>query len=515
MHGRRSRTLAAAVALSVVAVPAMAQQPDLSEVREQLVIVRTFDAMGRALGDISGFAVGGAFVATGAALLVGAEEAVVVLPETRDEFPAAVVVLEQRSGVAVLRAEGLEAEGLRFAATDAEPQQGHRLYIPRFAPDGTIAEEAAPGSVSELRIIEPTAIGERDVLLYRHNALATARQYGMPLLNDCAEAVGQLRTDPDISRTTLNARPDPGPAPFAVSAAAIREVIAEAGGEPRLAEEPCLDPVAVAETAVRAAEQAAARAEAAAAEAEAAGEERDLALEEAQAAQTAAEQSQAEREAAEAAAQQLARQRRWLAAAVILGLVAAVAVVLLLVQRLRRRRDALSASEEALKSALRPAAFSCLLDGADKSGRGYAVKISAEQLGDSSGVVVGRNPAQAGALLDHPEASREHFRLTARGDELVVTDLHSTNGTFVDGERLEAGAKTAVADGAAIGVGSAITLRLTIQQAGTRPSGQLADRVAQVKGLETLFVDEVRGTPKCDLKPTFRDRFREQVKKSR
>ena len=466
MRGMRSRTLAAAVALSMVAAPTLSQPPDLNEVREQVVIIRAFDAMGRALGDISGFAVGGGFVATNAALLVGVEEVVVVLPETRDEFPASVDSLEQRSGVAVVRAERFEAEGLRFAAQDGEPEQGETLYLPRFAPDGTIDGQVTRGSISELRIIEPTAVGERDVLLYRHNALATSRQYGMPLVNDCGEAVGQLRTDPGMSRTALNARPDPGPAPFAASAAALRDVLAGAGAELRLAEEPCLGPVAVAEAARRAAEVASARAEAATAAAETAGDERDAARAEAEAARTAAEQSQAARETAEAEAERLARQRRWLGAAVILGVAVSVAIVLLLAQQLRRRREALSASEKAQEGALRPAAFSCLLDGNDENGRGYALKISAEQLGSPTGVVVGRNPAQAGALLDHPEASREHFRLSSRGDELVVTDLHSTNGTFVNGERLEAGGEVAVADGAEIGVGSAIALRLTIQRTG-------------------------------------------------
>ncbi len=460
MRGTRSATCLAAVTLLGVAVPAWAQPPDVREIREQVVIVRAFDAMGRALGDLSGFAIGGGFVATNAALLADAEDVVVVVSETRHEFPAVVVVLERRSGVAVLRADGFGAAGLRFADPDLEPTQGQGLYLPRFAPDGTVEEEAVPGSISELRIIEPTALGERDVLLYRHNAPATARQYGMPLLNDCGEAVGQLRTDPDVSRTTLNARPDPGPAPFAAAATAVRDVLVAAGAEPRIAEEPCLDPVTAAQAARREAEEAAARAEAAAAEAEIAGEERDAAREEAQAARTAADQSEAERETAEAEANRLARQRRWLGAATILGLAVAVGVVLLLAQRLRRRR-------EALETALHPAAFSCLLDGADEIGRSYALKISAEQLGSSEGVVVGRNPAQAGTLLDHPEASREHFRLTVRGNELVVTDLHSTNGTFVNSERLEAGAEAAVGDGAEIGVGSAITLRLTVQRTGT------------------------------------------------
>ena len=470
MHRTSSTTFAVAVAVSVAAAPGVAQPPDLSEVREQVVIVRGFDAMGQALGDISGFAVGGEFVATNAALLQRAEEVVVVLPTTRDEFPASAELLERRAGVAVLRAEGLAGEGLRFAAPEAEPEQGDSLYLPGFAPDGTIAGQMTPGSISELRIIEPATVGERDVLLYRHNALATARQYGMPLLNDCGEAVGQLRTDPGMSRTVLNARPDPGPAPFAASAGAVRDVLAAAGIAPRLAEEPCLDPVAAAEAARQSAEAAVARAEAADAVAEAAGEERDAAQAEAEEAQTAAEESQAERDAAQAEAARLARQRRWITASVILGLTVAVAVVLLLARRLRRRREALSASQEALeevqKEALRPAAFSCLLDGADDDGRGYALKISAEQLGSPSGVVVGRNPAQAGAILNHSEASREHFRLAARDDELLLKDLHSTNGTFVNGERLEAGAEVAVVDGAAIGVGSAVTIRLKIEPKG-------------------------------------------------
>ena len=466
MRGTSSTTLAAAVAFSVAGAPAAAQPPDLGEVREQVVIVRAFDAMGRALGDISGFAVGAGFVATNAGLLVGAEDVVVVLPETRSEFPASVDSLDQRSGVAVVRAEGLEAEGIPFAAPEPEPQQGDSIYLLRFAPDGTVDGQVTPGSISELRIIEPTAVGERDVLLYRHNALATARQYGMPLLNDCGEAVGQLRTDPDMSRITLNARPDPGPAPFAAASTAVRDVLVAAGAEPRFSEEPCLDPVAAAEAARREARAAAARAEAAAAEAEAAGEQRDAARDEARAARTAADQSEAELETAEAEAERLARERRWLAAAAILGLAVAVAIALLLAQRLRRRREALAASEKELERAVLPAAFSCLLDGADESARGYALKISAEQLGASTGVVVGRNPAQAGALLGHPEASREHFRLKARGDELVVTDLHSTNGTFVNGERLDAGRETSVADGAEIGIGSAIALRLRIQRNG-------------------------------------------------
>ena len=39
-------------------------------------------------------------------------------------------------------------------------------------------------------------------------------------------------------------------------------------------------------------------------------------------------------------------------------------------------------------------------------------------------------------LLDGAEVSRAHCRIDVAGDEVSVTDLNSTNGTFVDNKRL-------------------------------------------------------------------------------
>lgn len=49
---------------------------------------------------------------------------------------------------------------------------------------------------------------------------------------------------------------------------------------------------------------------------------------------------------------------------------------------------------------------------------------------------VGRG-AQADFVLNDPLASRVHCRLSASGRQLVVEDLGSTNGTFVNGSRAE------------------------------------------------------------------------------
>lgn len=49
---------------------------------------------------------------------------------------------------------------------------------------------------------------------------------------------------------------------------------------------------------------------------------------------------------------------------------------------------------------------------------------------------VGRGTA-AGFSIDTPLVSRLHCNLKAAADELVVKDLDSTNGTFVNGRRIQ------------------------------------------------------------------------------
>lgn len=51
------------------------------------------------------------------------------------------------------------------------------------------------------------------------------------------------------------------------------------------------------------------------------------------------------------------------------------------------------------------------------------------------GLAVGRG-AEEGVLLDGPDLSREHFRLTTDGSNFYVTDL-SSNGTWLNGNRLQ------------------------------------------------------------------------------
>ena len=54
---------------------------------------------------------------------------------------------------------------------------------------------------------------------------------------------------------------------------------------------------------------------------------------------------------------------------------------------------------------------------------------------DSSGVKIGRT-VPADIVIPHKSVSREHCLIGIANDELLVTDLNSTNGTYIDGARI-------------------------------------------------------------------------------
>jgi hypothetical protein len=78
----------------------------------------------------------------------------------------------------------------------------------------------------------------------------------------------------------------------------------------------------------------------------------------------------------------------------------------------------------------------------EPGGRSRAVSMAGDAL------IVGRDPA-CGLVLDDRRASRQHARIASRGGFLVLSDLGSTNGTYVRDERISE---------VALGLGDVVTI---------------------------------------------------------
>jgi len=78
--------------------------------------------------------------------------------------------------------------------------------------------------------------------------------------------------------------------------------------------------------------------------------------------------------------------------------------------------------------------------------------------------VVGRDDeGGADLIIPIPTVSGAHAKLEVEGDKVFVTDLKSTNGTFVDNERIAPDAKTELSTGANVIFGDANLASYVVQ----------------------------------------------------
>lgn len=78
---------------------------------------------------------------------------------------------------------------------------------------------------------------------------------------------------------------------------------------------------------------------------------------------------------------------------------------------------------------------------------------------ESEQLTVGRSSGNDLVLVD-PEVSRRHIRITRRADGFAVEDTGSTNGTFVNGQRITH--LTLLQDGDTIDLGDTVRLRYVV-----------------------------------------------------
>ncbi len=426
---------------------------------------------------------------------------------TGAELAAEITVEDEDLDIAILKVTGFEAPPLFFSArpvAEANMVRSVGSWEGQGPSVGALPIDTAIGAVGSLVALEIDRDRTTNFLI--HNALILRQGYGGPVVNACGEIVGLNRPDPALSNRRVRQGVDPDQAVHALPAATLQEFLLANEVQPSLAANNCLTEneratlsKEQAEAEKAGAERAAATAKAAAAAAELRAQELERkALEAQQQAETSAEdkrraqeaarraRSEAQRKAIEAnqlqaRAEQLesrieeaeqaaktaqdaeAKSRRRL----YIGLGVAAAVILFLVGismiMIRRRSRAITEVESEVEAVKVEAAMAraeaaaavpsvwnnCLLEGAPVSLKLPGTAMPA----DVGGVVVGRHPSSSTVVFDEASISRSHARFYASDDEVFVEDLDSTNGTMVEGEKLEPNTPHKIADGQKVTLG--------------------------------------------------------------
>ena len=482
-------------------------RPDFAAIRQYLVVVR--DGLENA-SQSPGFSVSDQGHIVTAARTLRDRQSYLVSTATGQVFSASKIQADEQTGLWILQLSdsGHGLAGLPFARTAL--QAAAPLYAVTFNPSGPDRFTSVAGAVTQL---VHTDRGQ----MIQHNALFSLTSAGTPLLNRCYQAVGVNVLE---KRGLLRREIDPAQEGSAqsITAASLSSLLAALNLSLPVAATECLSLEEETQQQLEQARQEQAAAlqreqEAAAQQAQAAAQaaqqkeeelQREKEAAEARARQAAAEKQQLEQEAQrqleqtreeqqaelqrqqdeaqrreaalqqekEAAEQQAAqRQRQMLLYGAIIGGLALSGVVLLIRRKQKRLRTteqekqniagALDQAQAELSQAaeqdrLRGSAPDVFLEGKTPP---IALKIPGAALVEHAGAVVGRSPAASTFVINHEQVSRQHFRLSLRGQQVMLEDLGSTNGTSIDGVAVEACTLTPVNDGTRLGLGD---LELTL-----------------------------------------------------
>ena len=89
---------------------------------------------------------------------------------------------------------------------------------------------------------------------------------------------------------------------------------------------------------------------------------------------------------------------------------------------------------------------------------------------DKKVIIVGRS-SQCDVVIPHEGMSRKHCQIELKGSSIIVTDLQSTNGVFIDGAKIEPGKPTPYPSYLGLSFGYVQSLQIEIEDSdgGTSP----------------------------------------------
>lgn len=483
-------------------------QLDVDVVSASIVRIRAHDN-NKVVAEGNGFVVNEkGYVLTNAHLLAKAERLTASSLNTGAEVVLQRIFANRAMNLALLYVQGLDLPPLRLSEQGADV--GRTVQTLRFS--ATADVQLSHGTIGAYQDIFGKKSSRPVARLLQHNALITTQSFGMPLFNECGDVVAINLPDPSSSSWPFR-KAKPKGTIFALRSGDIIAALAERKIAHTVVKSKCLsaverterarkaaaDSLRVAKTqadlaseaakkakakeeAVRqAAERAKARADSASKAAtdslraakvkadslkaakaradsakkvvadslRAAKEKADsleAAKEKADSLRAAEIQAQAKADSLKAAKEKTAQRLQW-------GIAAGVGLVLLALLLSRRSRR--TAKEEVVEAIAKGPKHGLVLAGLDRHGNSVRIELSpARFAGQRLGLSLGRHPDLVDEIVADENASRRHLRIAAQGDQFYVEDLNSSNGTFLNEQRLspfesaqlDYGAKVALGD---------------------------------------------------------------------
>jgi pSer/pThr/pTyr-binding forkhead associated (FHA) protein len=115
---------------------------------------------------------------------------------------------------------------------------------------------------------------------------------------------------------------------------------------------------------------------------------------------------------------------------------------------------------------------------------------------DARSLIIGRDP-MSDIIINDPEVSRQHARISETEDGFQIEDLGSTNGTFVEGQRLKS-EPVPLKPGQSIGMGSGVRLVYEVIIESQREIDTLFDAVPSWPNEEADTPEQLETNPASD-----------------
>ena len=466
---------------------------DVDVVSESIVRVRAYKN-NKIVAEGSGFVVNAeGYVLTNAHLLSDANRLSVFALKTGAELSSQQIFASREMNLALLQAQGLGLPPLNLSEQGADV--GRSVETLKLIPQDSV--QIARGTIGAYQDVPGKNPDDPVVHLLQHNALITSSAFGMPLFNECGDVIAINLPDPESARWPFRKDAEPRGIIFALRSGDIITVLKDREIAHTVEEEACLSAIERARASEDSLRRAQARTDSltqaredslrrargrtdsltqaredsikkaaqdtedrlkaeqerlkrAQAQTDSLSRAREDSLRQARAKTDSLKQVMQDSIVRQKAVQDsiIKKQTETLKWAILSG--AALVILLLLSwfvfarskkaqlqtasSQVSEAEQKAEAAQQAAAQTPQPAPYRCLLEGRDNAGQSFVLNISALAL--SSGVTLGRSPANAEYIIDHEAVSREHVRLVYTAEALYAEDLNALNGTRINGSPL-------------------------------------------------------------------------------